>query len=171
MRTDQLLLPLAVAVNGILAGAALDQAVKQLPARNELGAEAFSAYSQASDLAQGVPWYATIGIGAAVLTVVTVVAGVRVPLPVGVRRALWVALAGTIGHMGLTALAAPVNFSQRKAADVAELADIQDTFARLNAVRTGLIIVVLVGLVVAILWQLREPASEPRSSDAVSRRR
>lgn len=150
MGADRLLLSLVVAANGILAGAALDQAVKQLPARHELGAEAFSAYSEASDLSQGVPWYAAIGIGTSLLTVVAVIAGLRARPPAAARWALWVALAGTIGHMGVTAVAAPVNFSQRDAADAAELADIQDTFAQLNVARTALIVVVLVALVVAV---------------------
>jgi hypothetical protein len=169
LRTDRLLLGIAVAANGILSGAALDQAIKQLPARNELGAEAFSAYSQASDLSQGVAWYATIGVGTGLLTVLTVIAGVRARRPALVRRALWVALAGTIGHLAVTAFAAPVNFSQRDAADVAELTDIQDTFAQLNVVRTGLVVIVLVALVVAVLEQLCEPVNETRSADAASR--
>lgn len=169
MRTDRLLLGLAVAANGILTGATLDQAIKQLPARDELGAEAFSAYSQASDLSQGVPWYASIGVGTAVLTVLTVVAGIRAHRPVRVRRSLWVALVGTIGHLAVTAVAAPVNFSQRDAATVAELADIQDTFAQLNVVRAGLVVVVLLAVLVAVLEQLCEPATEVRSADAAAR--
>lgn len=60
----------ATALSGVLAGASLDQSVKQLPARRRIGAAAYAAYSRASDLGHGVAWYAGIGIGAALLTIV-----------------------------------------------------------------------------------------------------
>lgn len=55
----------AVVANAITAGATLDQAIKQLPARHRIGVVAFSLYSQAGDLSRGIPWYATIGCTAA----------------------------------------------------------------------------------------------------------
>jgi len=48
------LVALATAVDGVLAGASLDQSIKQLPARHRIGVLAFSAYSRASDQANGV---------------------------------------------------------------------------------------------------------------------
>ena len=67
------LVALATAVDGLLAGASLDQSIKQLPARHRIGILAFSAYSQASDQANGVLWYAALGIGGAGLTLTAAV--------------------------------------------------------------------------------------------------
>jgi hypothetical protein len=58
----------ATVVDGLLAGASLDQSIKQLPARHRLGARAFSAYSRAADHGTGIVWYAGLGIGGALLT-------------------------------------------------------------------------------------------------------
>ena len=69
------LLVAAVLVNGLLVGASLDQTIKQLPARRRIGPVAFSEYSKAGDLSNGVAWYATLGVGAAVLTVIAALAG------------------------------------------------------------------------------------------------
>src|SRR4029450_13235364 len=60
----------ATALNGILAGASLDQSIKQLPARHRIGATAYSVYSRASDLGNCVVWYALLGIGAALITII-----------------------------------------------------------------------------------------------------
>jgi hypothetical protein len=73
---DRVLLA-AVAANGLLAGATLDQAVTQLPARHRIGVAAFSAHSQAADLSNGVAWYTILGVGTALLTLAAVVAGLR----------------------------------------------------------------------------------------------
>ena len=115
MSADRVLLVAAVAANGLLAGATLDQAVKQLPARHRIGVEAFSAYSQAADLSNGVAWYASLGVGAAVLTLAAVVAGLGAWRSRVVSRVLWVAAAATVGHMAVTAvagLARPVRTQQ-----------------------------------------------------------
>ncbi|MGH2514139.1 MAG: hypothetical protein ACRDHP_00640, partial [Ktedonobacterales bacterium] len=66
----------AAALDGILAGASLDQSIKQLPARHRMGVVAFSAYSRAADLGNGVVWYALLGVGAAVITIAAAVVGV-----------------------------------------------------------------------------------------------
>jgi hypothetical protein len=60
------LVALATAVDGLLAGASLDQ----LPARHRIDVLAFSAYSRASDQANRVAWYAALGVGGAALTLV-----------------------------------------------------------------------------------------------------
>ena len=57
----------AAAATGLLAGASLDQSIKQLPARRRIGIEAYSAYSQASDLGNGIFFYGVLGVGAALL--------------------------------------------------------------------------------------------------------
>jgi hypothetical protein len=129
----------AAAVNGILAGASLDQSIKQLPARLRMGAVAYSAYSKASDLAAGVVWYALLGIGGALLAIVAAVlvfftqinAASALPvLPVYLAAVL------SILHSLVTALAAPTNFSHRRHdGDEAALSSLFDRFARLQALR------------------------------------
>lgn len=53
----------ATAADGLLAGASLDQSIKQLPARHKIGSVAYSAYSRASDLGPGILWYGVLGVG------------------------------------------------------------------------------------------------------------
>jgi len=45
---------MAAGIDGLLAGASLDQSIKQLPARQRTGVRAFFAYSQAADLGNGI---------------------------------------------------------------------------------------------------------------------
>jgi hypothetical protein len=45
----------------------------QLPVRHKIGSKAFSIYSQASDLGNWRIWYAIIGIGAALLTILAAI--------------------------------------------------------------------------------------------------
>jgi hypothetical protein len=144
-RTRNLVLA-AVVANAITAGATLNQAIKQLPARHQMGVVAFSRYSRAGDLSRGVPWYATLGCTAAGLGLAAAMAAVRSGVP-GRRRAL-PAAAATVGHMLITAWAAPLNFSHRSVGDdPAALARIFDRFATLNAVRAGLQLTALAALI------------------------
>src|SRR6185436_17923933 len=62
-----LLILAAVAFNGILVGASLDQSIKQLPARHRIGVMAYSAYAKASDMVNVIVSYAITGIGYAIL--------------------------------------------------------------------------------------------------------
>lgn len=136
------LITAAAAVNGILAGASLDQSIKQLPARHRIGARAYSVYSRASDLTNGIPWYAFIGIGGALLTILA--AGLVYFQQSSATNTLYafplyLATLLSVLHSIVTALAAPTNFSQRKhEADEAALSSIFDRFARLQALRATL---------------------------------
>jgi len=62
---------MAAVVDGLLAGASLDQSVEQLPARHRIGVRAYSAYSRASHVANGRFWLIPLGIGGAALTIGT----------------------------------------------------------------------------------------------------
>jgi Na+/proline symporter len=128
----------AVAVTGLLAGASLDQSVKQLPARKRIGAIAYSAYAQAADLHNGIALYAVLGVGAAVLSIVAAVVvwrdgneAVRLPaVVVGMLAVL---------HSAATTYAAPTMFSQRQVlGNEAALARVFDRFARWQAYRCAL---------------------------------
>jgi hypothetical protein len=145
------LLVAAVLGNGLLAGASLDQVIKQLPARHRIGPVAFSDYSMAGDLARGVAWYAALGIGAALLTVVAALVGLAGQPDPPAAAALWLALLLTVAHSVTTARAAPLNFSQRAAAgDPARLAAIFDRFARWSAARASLQVLTLF----SVTWAL-----------------
>jgi hypothetical protein len=130
------LLIAAAAANGLLSGASGDQSVKQLPARRRIGVSAYSDYSRAADLGNGIAWYAVLGIGTALLSVVTAVI-VLVGDPTGQQVAAAVTLiVATVAHMGLTAVAAPTNMSQRRyIGDEAALTRLFDRFERLQTAR------------------------------------
>jgi hypothetical protein len=138
------LLVASLAANGLLTGATLDQAIKQLPARKRIGVLAYSDYSRAADLGNGLIWYPIIGVGTAALSVVAAAVGLGSHASGPRMVALIALIAGSVAHMGSTALAAPTNISQRRAVgDEAALEQIFDRFARLNAVRAGLMVTTL----------------------------
>jgi hypothetical protein len=150
------LLVLAAAVDGLLAGASLDQSIKQLPARRRMGVRAFSAYSRAADLTTGVWWYALLGIGGAVLTLVAAGAAITLGLPISQAAPLELAAALAIAHTFTTIHAAPVNFSQRTVGDdEAALAAIFDRFERWQTVRA----ILQLATFLAVLWALATTAS------------
>src|SRR5262245_31115732 len=129
----------ATAATGILAGASLDQSIKQLPARHRMGVVAFSAYSRAADLSNGVVWYAVIGIGAAALTISAAVVARWQGQAAGQVVALDLAAALAVLHSLVTTQAAPTNFSQRRAVgDEAALTQIFNRFERWQVLRAVL---------------------------------
>ena len=145
------LLVAAVIGNGLLVGASLDQVIKQLPARHRIGVVAFSDYSKAGDLGRGIAWYAALGIGAALLTVLAALVGLTDEPGTQSAVALWLALALTVAHSFTTLRAAPPNFSQRAAAgDPARLAAIFDRFQRWSTARAT----VQVHTLLSVTWAL-----------------
>ena len=145
------LLIVATALNGLLAGASLDQSIKQLPARRRIGVLSYSAYSRAADLGNGIAWYAGLGLGAAgcslaaaVVALVQGVASVQA-VPIAVAAVL------SILHSLTTTRAAPTLFSQRRyERDEAALTAVFDRFERWQTVRV-LVQVLTFG---ATLWAL-----------------
>jgi hypothetical protein len=154
-RVTDVLAVAAVTVNGMLVGASLDQAVKQLPARHEIGVQAFARYSAAADLGNGVAWYAGLGLTAAALAIAAVVAVGR-ELRRQASKSWGLALlvtvgAATAGWLVVTAIAAPLNFSQLTAGnDPAALTRIFDRFAVLNLLRSGLQLLTVAALAGAV---------------------
>src|SRR5690349_12010966 len=115
----------ALAFSGILAGASLDQLIKQLPARHRIGVVAYAAYARAADLANGIVWYAVIGVGAALLTVATAVSATLQAAEPWMGIPLYLAAGFAVLHTIVTTQAAPVMLSVRYASDdEAELARI-----------------------------------------------
>lgn len=137
--TTQILILAATAATGILAGASLDQSIKQLPARHRMGMAAFSAYSRAADLGNGVVWYAIIGVGAAAFTIAAAVVARLQGQAAGQAVPLDLAAALAVLHSLVTTQAAPTNFRQRRAmGDEAALARIFNRFERWQALRAVL---------------------------------
>ena len=154
--TTMLLTLAAVGANGLLAGASLDQSIKQLPARGRIGVVAYSRYSQAADLANGVAWYATLGVGTAVLSLVAAGVGLGQNPDRSATAAMIVLIVTTVLHSAATTRAAPTNFSQRRAGDdEAALTTIFDRFTRWQTVR----VILQVASLVAALWTAAALAS------------
>jgi hypothetical protein len=100
---------------------------------------AFSAYSRAADLGNGIIWYASIGVGAAVLTIAAAVAAYLLGTPPTAALPLVLAACLAVLHSLVTAQAAPANFSQRRVAnDESALAGVFARFARWQALRAVL---------------------------------
>ena len=138
---SSILIILATAFNGIVAGASLDQSIKQLPSRHKIGPKAFSAYSKAADLGNGIIWYATIGVGSALLTIAAAfnILFQEADYSYYYAIAIYVAAILSVAHSAATAKAAPTNFSQRKVSDDEQaLIRVFDQFERLQLVRTVL---------------------------------
>jgi len=145
------LIVVAIVADGILAGASLDQSIKQLPARHKIGPVAYSAYSRASDLGPGILWYAILGVGAGLLTIAAAVAAFFQGAPPASATPLYVAAGLAVLHSLATTQAAPTNFSQRRVAeDEAALARVFDRFERWQTLR----VVLQVLTFGAMLWAL-----------------
>lgn len=113
-----LVLLAATAMTGLLTGASLDQSIKQLPARHKIGAKAYSAYAQAADLGNGIAFYAIMGIGAALLTIIAVILAFQSStLSSTLTITLILAAALAVAHSLMTTQAAPKMLSQHKVAD------------------------------------------------------
>lgn len=67
------LLILSILTNGILAGASLDISFKQLPSRHRLGVISYTKFVRTADLGNGKILYPILGIGSALLTLITFV--------------------------------------------------------------------------------------------------
>jgi hypothetical protein len=147
-----ILMGVATAVDGILAGASLDQSIKQLPARHKMGMGAFSAYSQAADLGPGVVWYALIGVGALLLTIAAAVVLFAQAAPPEIVWPTYVAAGLSVTHSLVTSRAAPTNFSQRSAAgDEERLRAIFAAFERWQTLRAALQVLTFVAMLIGLI--------------------
>jgi len=137
----------ATVINGMGAGATLDQTIKQLPARRRLGAQRYAEYVRAADLANGVPWYATLGTAVAAVTIAAVVAGLVDEPDAALAAALVVTAACLAVDLVVTSLAAP---TLRRLPTSDDPAGILERFARLNAVRAVAVAVLPVATAAAL---------------------
>ena len=146
-----ILLIAATAFSGVLAGASLDQSIKQLPARHRLGAVTYSAYAQAADLGSGLIWYIVLGIGTLILTLGAAIAALANHMPANDALPVVLAAGLAILHSLATTQAAPTMFSQRKHLnDEAALTAIFNRFERWQTLRAFLQALTFA----ALLWAL-----------------
>jgi hypothetical protein len=126
------------ALNGIVAGASLDQSIKQLPERRRIGALAYSTCSRASDLGNGIAWYASIGIGAVVVTIAAALVAFARGVSFAQALPLYGAAALSLLHALATSRAAPILLSQRHLVDLVALRALFDRFERWQTLRLTL---------------------------------
>ncbi len=147
-----LLLMLATAINGLLAGLNVDTALVKLPARRRIGAVAYATFARGNDLGNGLLVYPLLGIGAALLTVLATIFAFVLParaeevvLPLSLATLL------SLLHSFVTTRAAPIMLSLKNAPDDEALLNAKlDRFARWHALRATLQIIVFF----VLLWAL-----------------
>jgi hypothetical protein len=129
-------LALATAVNGLLAGLNVDTALVKLPARRRIGAVAYATFARGNDLGNGLFVYPLLGIGAALLALLTTVLAFVARSEQEVLLLLSLAALLSILHTFATTRAAPVMLSIKHAPDDEALLTAKlDRFARWHAVR------------------------------------
>lgn len=146
-----LLLGIATAINGLLAGLNVDTALVKLPTRRRIGAVAYATFARGNDLGNGLLVYPLLGIGAALLTVLTTLfafisqGGVEVLFPLSLATLL------SLLHTVATTRAAPLMLSLKNTPDDEVLLSAKlDRFAHWHAVRATLQILAFF----ILLWAL-----------------
>ena len=151
-----ILIVLATALNGITAGASLDQSIKQLPARHRIGVVVYSTYSKAADLGNGIPWYVSLGISSVLVTIGAAIAVLSRQIPLETAFPVYLAVVLSILHSLVTTQAAPTMFSQRRHEyDEVALTRVFNRFARLQALRAFLQVVTFATLLWALMSYTR----------------
>ena len=126
-------------LTGLLCGASLDQSIKQLPARRIIGVKAFSEYAKAADLKNGVLWYALLGVGAALFSIITAVLAWQHGSQEDYSLPLHLGGVFAICHTICTALAAPTYHTQKKIQDEEKLEKLFNKFERIQTFRSAFI--------------------------------
>lgn len=151
-----ILLIAAVALNGVVVGATLDQSIKQLPARHRIGAVNYSLYSRAADLGNGIVWYASVGVGAVLITIAAAIAAFSQRNGEAFAIFIYIAAVLSVLHSLVTTQAAPIMFSQRRHdIDEPALATLFDRFERWQTLRALLQVLTFAVLLWAILLAVK----------------
>lgn len=147
------LITITTIIDALLAGAVLDYAIKQLPARKIVGIIAYRKYFLASDLANGRFWYVSLGLSAYVLNV-TVAITAYFQNPTNSSTTLFsIAAACALIHAFGTSKAIPagLRFLKVKDNDEATLNKLFDKFARWVLIRgifgAPMFVALLLGLI------------------------
>jgi hypothetical protein len=120
----------AVAFEGLRAGAGTFRALLDLPARERVGPLAFADFSRATDLSTaGVIFYVIFGVGGALVTGLAWLIAVRGKVPAPIRRLLAISAIASLFVLALTTQAAPLMWRVGSApADPVLLAGLLDRF-------------------------------------------
>jgi hypothetical protein len=97
----------ATMVTGLIAGASLDKAIVELPARHRMGVVGFAAFSKANDLGNGLIVYPVLGISAALLTIIASLVAFSQSTPLAHTWPLYISALLAILHSVTTTRAAP----------------------------------------------------------------
>ena len=147
-----LLLGIATAINGLLAGLNMDTALVKLPARQRIGVVAYAAFARGNDLGNGLVVYPLLGVGAALLTVLTTLFAFMSQERMVVLLALSLATLLSLLHTSATTRAAPLMLSLKTTPDDEALLSAKlDRFAHWHAVRATLQVLAFFLLVWALM--------------------
>ncbi len=129
----------ATAINGLLAGLNLDTALVKVPARRRIGVVAYAAFARGNDLGNGLVVYPLLGVGAALLTVLTTIFAFASQAKMEVLLPLSLATLLSVLHTFATTRAAPLMLSLKTTSDDEALLSAKlDRFAHWHAVRAAL---------------------------------
>jgi hypothetical protein len=142
----------ATLVTGLLAGASLDKAIVQLPARHRIGVREFATFSRANDLGNGLIAYPVLGISSALLASLAALVAFLQKTPFEHAWPLYISALFAMLHSVTTSRAAPNMLSLREPTnDEAMLIETFNRFAKWHNVRTILQILNFMMLVWAII--------------------
>jgi hypothetical protein len=129
----------AAALNGLLAGASLDQSIKQVPSRNRIGIKNYAVYARGADLGPGVYWYAILSNAAVLASIAAAWLG-WVQTSGRLLVPLQLCAVFSLAHTVATLRAAPTMFKTSKVSldDEQTLRTLFDRFARWQALRATL---------------------------------
>jgi len=129
----------ATALNGLLAGASLDQSIKQVPSRKRIGVRSYAVYARGADLGPGIYWYAILSNAAALASIAAAWLG-WVQTSGRLLVPLQLCAVFSLAHTAATLRAAPTMFKTRKVSldDEQTLRTLFDRFARWQALRAAL---------------------------------
>jgi hypothetical protein len=148
----RILILAATIVTGLLAGASLDKAIVQLPARHRMGVLGFATFSRANDLGNGLIAYPVLGISAALLTILAVLVAFLQNTPFPQVWPLYSAALLALLHSFTTSRAAPNMLSLRESTnDEAMLIETFNRFAKWHNLRAVLQVLNFIMLVWAIV--------------------
>lgn len=129
----------AAALNGLLAGASLDQSIKQVPSRNRIGVRNYAVYARGADLGSGIYWYAILSNAAVLASIAAAWLG-WIQASGRLLVLLLLCAVFSLAHTVATFRAAPTMFKTRKVSldDEQTLRMLFDRFARWQALRAAL---------------------------------
>ena len=142
----------ATVVTGLLAGASLDKAIVQLPARHRMGVVGFAMFSRANDLGNGLIAYPILGISSALLAILAALVAFLQKTPFQHAWPLYISALLALLHSVTTSRAAPNMLSLREPTDdESRLVETFNRFAKWHNLRAILQILNFMMLVWAIV--------------------